>query len=408
MRSGSKFESKFDAKFDSRPDAHRMIIATVMVCHFIAAFAALGMPPFFALILDKSLHGEAAYLAGWLYVVPTFFTAISSPWWGRLADRYGKKPLLLRAQLGLAGSFLLAGFAPNVWVFSIALLLQGLLGGTFSASNAYLATVESGAALTRSLTLMQWSARAALVIAPTGLGLLIMVVESPLALYRYLALLPLCAALLIWRLPPQQTQVAGRVEAQAKGGAAEARPRQIYALQLAFVFAMVVTFPYFIPFMQSDARAVSPALAGLLFGLPHLVYLLCAMPLSRYLGRGSLIVTLALSYLLLAASLLGQAWAPALPAMAAWRVVMGLGMTAAYIGMHALIAGLVDGGNAGRTFGWFESSAKWGAVGAGLIAGIAVQALDVRAPFLIGALVMFMAGCYLAGLTFYRHRLGNS
>ena len=157
----------------------RRVVATIMVCHFIAAFAALGMPPFFALILDKSLHSEAAYLAGWLYVVPTFFTAISSPWWGRLADKYGKKPLLLRAQLGLAGSFLLAGFAPNAWVFFVALSLQGLLGGTFAASNAYLATVVSGPALTRSLTMMQWSARAALMIAPAGLGLL-MTMESPL------------------------------------------------------------------------------------------------------------------------------------------------------------------------------------------------------------------------------------
>lgn len=393
---------------DSGGNARRIIVVTVMVCHFIAAFAALGMPPFFALILDQSLHSEATYLAGWLYVVPTFFTAISSPWWGKLADKYGKKPLLLRAQLGLAGSFLLAGFAPDVWVFSIALVLQGLLGGTFSASNAYLATVESGAALTRSLTLMQGSARAALVIAPTGLGLLMMTVESPLALYRYLALLPLCAALLIWRLPAQQAQTAGKVKEQATCSVKEATPIQIYALQFAFIFAMVVTFPYFVSFMRSDAGAVSPALAGLLFALPHLIYLLCAMPLSRYLGQGGLIVTLALSYLLLAASLLGQALTPALPAVAAWRVVMGLGMTAAYIGLHGLIAGLVNSGNAGSTFGWFESSSKWGAVGAGLVAGIAVQALDVRAPFFIGALVMLTAACYLAGLTFYRLRPSNS
>lgn len=399
---------RFGARSGSRSDMRRIVVATVMVCHFIAAFAALGMPPFFALILDKSLHSDAVYLAGWLYVVPTFFTAISSPWWGKLADEYGKKPLLLRAQLGLAGSFLLAGFAPNTWVFFTALVLQGLLGGTFSASNAYLATVESGAALTRSLTLMQWSARAALVIAPTGLGWLMMTVESPLMLYRYLALLPLCAAVFIWWLPVQQTQEARAVPAPTKGRTAEATPTQIYALQFAFVFATVVTFPYFVPFIRSDGGAVSPALAGLLFGLPHVMYLLCAIPLSRYLGQGDLIVTLALSTLLLAASLLGQAWTPALPAVVAWRVVMGLAMTVAYIGLHALIAGLVNSGNAGTTFGWFESSAKWGAVGAGLVAGIAAQALNVRAPFFIGALVMFMAACYLAGLTFYRLRPSNS
>lgn len=383
------------------------IVATIMVCHFVAAFAALGMPPFFALILNKSLHSEATYLAGWLYVMPTFFTAISSPWWGKLADKFGKKPLLLRAQLGLAGSFLLAGFAPNIWVFFIALSLQGLLGGTFAASNAYLATVVSGTDLTRSLTLMQWSARAALVIAPAGLGLL-MTVESPIELYRYLALLPLIAALFIGLLPVYQAQTATKAPMQATGKVTEATSQQVYALQFAFIFATVITFPYFIPFIQADSGSVSPAIAGLLFGLPHLIYLLCAVPLSRYLGQRGLVFMLSISYLLLAASLFGQALFPSLPAVITWRIVMGFSMTMGFIGLHALIAGIVTSGNAGRTFGWFESNSKWGAVIAGLIAGTAVQMLDLRAPFFIGALTLSVAGLYLAGLAAYRLHLSNS
>lgn len=383
------------------------IVATIMVCHFVAAFAALGMPPFFALILNKSLHSEATYLAGWLYVMPTFFTAISSPWWGKLADKFGKKPLLLRAQLGLAGSFLLAGFAPNIWVFFIALSLQGLLGGTFAASNAYLATVVSGTDLTRSLTLMQWSARAALVIAPAGLGLL-MTVESPIELYRYLALLPLIAALFIGLLPVYQAQTATKAPMQATGKVTEATSQQVYALQFAFIFATVITFPYFIPFIQADSGSVSPAIAGLLFGLPHLIYLLCAVPLSRYLGQRGLVFMLSISYLLLAASLFGQALFPSLPAVISWRIVMGFSMTMGFIGLHALIAGIVTSGNAGRTFGWFESNSKWGAVIAGLIAGTAVQMLDLRAPFFIGALTLSVAGLYLAGLAAYRLHLSNS
>ncbi|RFC32278.1 MAG: putative arabinose efflux permease, MFS family [Candidatus Nitrotoga sp. SPKER] len=385
----------------------RGIVATIMVCHFIAAFAALGMPPFFALILNKSLHSEATYLAGWLYVMPTFFTAISSPWWGKLADKYGKKPLLLRAELGLAGSFLLAGFAPNIWVFFIALSLQGLLGGTFAASNAYLATIVSGTDLTRSLTLMQWSARAALVIAPAGLGLL-MTVESPIELYRYLALLPLIAALFIGWLPVYQVQTATKAPMQTTGKAREVTSQQVYALQFAFIFATVITFPYFIPFIQTDSGSVSLAIAGLLFGLPHLIYLLCAMPLSRYLEQRGLVFMLSISYLLLAASLFGQALFPSLPAVITWRIVMGFSMTIGFIGLHALIAGIVTSGNAGRTFGWFESSSKWGAVIAGLIAGTAVQMLDLRAPFFIGAFTLFIAGLYLAGLAAYRLHLNNS
>ena len=184
----------------------RAVVPAVMAGHFAASFAALGMPPFFGLVLEQSLHNDARFLAGWLYVLPTLFAALSSPWWGRLADRYGKKRLLIRAQLGLAASFLLAGFATSTWTFAAALALQGLLGGTFAASNAYLATVASGPALARSLTAMQWSARAALVAAPAALGLLLQAKgSSPIEVYRWMALLPLLAAALAAFLPVAST-----------------------------------------------------------------------------------------------------------------------------------------------------------------------------------------------------------
>ncbi|SOZ17475.1 MFS transporter [Cupriavidus taiwanensis] len=373
----------------------RQVVAVVMVCHFIAAFAALGMPPFFALILQRSLHNDVPWLAGAFYVVPTLLAAVSAPWWGRLADRFGKKPLLMRAQLGLAASFLLASYATSSLTFLAALVLQGVLGGTFSASNAYLATVASGTTLTRSLTAMQWSARAALVAAPACLGLW-MGAESPIVLYRWLALLPLAAAALIAWLPAGDG-ASRRPSARAAGtaAAAPATPRQIYVLQFAFVFATVVTFPYFIPDMQQRMPAQSAAMAGLLFGLPHLVYLAAAPLLSRRLGLAPSLGLLATAYGTLVITLLAQAAPLGVPALVAWRLLMGLAMTVGFIALHALVASVVHAGNAGRTFGWFESSSKWGGVVAGLAAGAAVSLAGQRAPYLLGAALLAPAVAYL-------------
>ena len=386
----------------------RHVVAMVMGCHFVAAFAALGMPPFFALILEQSLHSDAQFLAGWLYVVPILFTAMSSPWWGKLADRYGKKPLLLRAQLGLAASFLLAGFAPDVRVFVAALVLQGLLGGTFAASNAYLTTLVSGKALARSLNWMQWSARAALIAAPVGLGVLMIEVESPIQLYRYLALLPLLAAAMLWWLPSGAAQAGEAVAEKPRIAGAEATPWQVYWLQFALVFSTVVTFPYFIPYAQKAGMAATSAVAGLLFGLPHLVYLVCSLPISRWLEERGRVAVLKVACLLLAASLLGQVWAPTWPALTAWRLLMGLGMTAAMVSLNGLIAGVVQQAGAGSTFGWLESSSKWGAVLAGFTAGLAAHTFDARFPFFIGAAALLIASGYLAAMAVARPRLGNS
>lgn len=385
----------------------RTVIPMVMVCHFIAAFAALGMPPFFALILKDSLHSEATYLAGWFYVVPTFFMALSSPWWGKLADQFGKKPLLIRAQLGLSASFLLAGFAPNVWVFLLALVLQGALGGTFSASNAYLATMVNGSALTRSLTAMQWSARAALVVAPVCFGLWIGA-ESPLVLYRYLALLPLVAAVLVYRLPDFHAKKTANPTNKPVAATVEATPAQIYVLQFAFVFATVITFPYFIPHVQQHFSELSTAQAGFLFGLPHLVYLAAAPLFSRWLGTRRHLITVGVAFAALVASLFGQFAPWGLGWLTTWRIAMGIAMTAGFIGLHALMAGVVRGHSAGHTFGWFESSSKWGAVGAGLVAGGIAALAGPAFPFLIGAIAMAIASSYVALIGLSRSALSDS
>lgn len=379
--------------------ASRAVVPAVMAGHFVASFAALGMPPFFALVLQQSLHNDARYLAGWLYVVPTAFAALSSPWWGRMADRYGKKRLLIRAQLGLAASFLLAGSATSTWIFVAALALQGVLGGTFAASNAYLATVASGPALARSLTAMQWSARAALVAAPLALGLVLQSGSgSPIAVYRWLALLPLMAALLAAFLP-----AGGAVQRAAakpvQPGAPELSARHVYGLQFAFVFATVVTFPYFASHVQQQFHGVTTAAAGLLFGLPHAVYLLAAWPLTRWSAHGRRSLWLAASFAALLLSLLGQAFTDSLALLAACRLLMGAGMTLGFIALHGLIAATVHAGNAGRSFGRLESSSKWGGVAAGLAAGLAAQAFGLHAPFLLGAIALALA---LTGLVLVR------
>jgi MFS family permease len=386
--------------------AQRRMVMAVMCCHFIAAFAALGMPPFFALILSESLHSNDTYLVGWFYVVPTIFTALSSPWWGSFADRIGKKISLLRAQLGLSVSFLLAGYSDSIGLFFLALALQGTLGGTFAASNAYLATLASGPDLARNLTLMQGSARAALVVAPAVLGLLATSV-SPIELYRYLALLPLAAALLLWTLP-EPTATANQGDRPTLGVASPAllSTNSVYMMQFAFVFATIATFPYFVPFAQGQ-ESISVELAGLLFGLPNLLYLATAGLLTGYLNPRVSPTGLAWLFLIMAVALFGQAQAQSLTGLVLWRILMGLAMTGGFIVLHALIAALVHERHAGRTFGWLESGSKWGAVAAGLAAGIVVDNFGPEAPFFLGAGIMVAAASWLSLSSLCRWRTDN-
>ena len=64
----------------------------------------------------------------------------ASPFWGGLADRKGRKIMLLRSALGMAIIMALMGLAQNVWQFLILRALLGLLGGFIPNANALIAT----------------------------------------------------------------------------------------------------------------------------------------------------------------------------------------------------------------------------------------------------------------------------
>jgi MFS family permease len=81
-----------------------------------------------------------AQLSGIAFGVTFIVSAIFSPIWGHAADRYGRKPMLLRASLGMAIVICGMGFAKNVYVLIGLRLLQGSITGYSTACTTLIAT----------------------------------------------------------------------------------------------------------------------------------------------------------------------------------------------------------------------------------------------------------------------------
>ncbi|WP_125567132.1 multidrug efflux MFS transporter [Companilactobacillus insicii] len=77
--------------------------------------------------------------------------AIVSPIWGKIADRRGRKLMLIRAALGMAIVITLQAFATAAWQIVVLRLLQGVFSGFVSNANTLIASTaprsESGKAL---------------------------------------------------------------------------------------------------------------------------------------------------------------------------------------------------------------------------------------------------------------------
>ncbi|WP_369174715.1 MFS transporter [Streptomyces sp. R28] len=365
-----------------RTGSRRGHVHAVAGCYFVASFAALGLPPYLTQILPE-LGDRGARWAGVLYIVPTVFGALGAPLWGRLADRFGRKRLLLRAQLGLTVSFLLAGWADSLATFTVALVLQGILGGTFAASNGYLGAALEGPALSKALTLMQGSARAALVVAPIVVGSLSGWL-SPHRQYALLAVLPLTAALLLAALPePEPVEQRETKRETTDDTPAVVSLRALYALEFAFVFSTVISFPYLIALVDDRLPGTSPALSGVLFALPHLVYLVAALAVhAAFHNRPR--AGIALGFACIALGLAGHGVAGSLTTLIAVRLLLGAGLTLGLVCLSVLAADCARGRAPGGMFGSLEFFSKAGAVAAGVAAAVGSARFGPAAPVLTG------------------------
>ena len=83
--------------------------------------------PLYISQLGVTSHEALSMWSGLTFSVTFLISAIVSPMWGSLADRKGRKLMLLRASLGMAIAILLQAFATNVWQL---FLLRGVMGLT--------------------------------------------------------------------------------------------------------------------------------------------------------------------------------------------------------------------------------------------------------------------------------------
>ncbi|WP_397448573.1 MFS transporter [Pseudomonas sp. NA-150] len=362
----------------------RRLITSVLLGHYLSAFTALGIPLYLPRILADLAPDTPGWAIGVLFVLPTLCTAMVAPLWGRWADRNGCRPSLLRAHAGLFAGFLLAGFSPNLPVFVLALIIQGTFGGAMAASNAYLSTQFKDGGLSRALNWTQYSARLAMISGPILLGLLTSQ-GLGLSLYRYLMWLPLLAFVLILPLPSDAPRHAsGSQKTQALGELPEDISR-LLSVQFLFSFAMVVTFPYFVPFGEKLGIG-NDALIGLLYSLPHLVYLLVLPWAQRHPGN---LLLPGLALLALSNGL--QFWNVQVEPLFVLRLLSGAGMLLSFVGLHRCLSQRSRKGAAGRLFGWFDASAKWAGTAAGVTAGFVTQTFGIASPFLAACLAAIAA-----------------
>lgn len=104
-------------------------------------------------ILSRNF-GATAVQTGLLLSVYSLMQFLFSPFWGRLSDRYGRRPILLFCLLGETLSYILFAQARTLeWLF-IARLLAGFFGASISTASAYISDITPKHERSRGMALI--------------------------------------------------------------------------------------------------------------------------------------------------------------------------------------------------------------------------------------------------------------
>jgi DHA1 family multidrug resistance protein-like MFS transporter len=95
--------------------------------------------PLYIKELGVATRGSLEFWSGMVFSTQAFTMMIASPLWGVVADRYGRKPMLLRATLGGAILLALMGLVQNAEQLVLLRTIQGAVTGVISSVNALVA-----------------------------------------------------------------------------------------------------------------------------------------------------------------------------------------------------------------------------------------------------------------------------
>lgn len=112
----------------------------------VGLLMVLPLLPFYAVEL-----GGTGMMVGVLISSYAVAQLVSAPLWGRVSDRYGRRPALIIGLSFSAVAYVIFAFAGTLWVLLISRLVQGAGGGTTGVIQAYVADATEPENRARSL-----------------------------------------------------------------------------------------------------------------------------------------------------------------------------------------------------------------------------------------------------------------
>ncbi|WP_343619837.1 Tet(A)/Tet(B)/Tet(C) family tetracycline efflux MFS transporter [Ralstonia sp.] len=114
----------------------------------------LILPILPSLLRELDHTGDIAFEFGLLIAAYAAMQFVFAPILGALADRYGRRPVLLLSLAGAAVDYLVMALSPHAWVLYVGRVVAGITGANYAVATAYIADITAPADRARRYGLM--------------------------------------------------------------------------------------------------------------------------------------------------------------------------------------------------------------------------------------------------------------
>jgi DHA1 family multidrug resistance protein-like MFS transporter len=405
----------FSVKAISRSQAParswQSLLAAVCVAQATAIVAFDFTLPFIPLYLqhDLGVHGlaQTAFWSGLIGFGPAIPATVFGPLWGRLADRFGYRTMLLRAMISSAILLSLMALAPSPWVLLVLRILQGGLSGTVFSAQALVAAATPEKETARSMGILQMSVYIGATAGPVGGGIVAQTLGYRAAFISagvLLALATLVVFAFVW-------EPVRRISQETETKEEETRPSLVSLLAIpAFLGALLLTLvvqlaatalfpviPLFVQDLVHSAGRAATATGWIMAvsGVTGAIGSYAAGRLNRRLGHKPLLLG---SLLLSAALLAPQAFVGSYLAFLLLRAAASFALGALISTVGTLAATSTPREAKGTAFGLVGAASSLGFGAGPLLGGSLVAACGIRPLFVLSASVLVLLPATLAGL----------
>ena len=367
--------------------------------------------PFFPLFIQTlGVRGPAVVLwSGVITFAGSLTLAVASPIWGALADRYGRKPMLVRAMGGGAVITALLIVAPNVWVVLALRVLQGLVTGTVAPARALVAAITPRDELGYSMGLMEASVFLGGAAGPLVGGFL----NDRLGFHGTFAvgaaLLLLAGLLVLWRVDERFVRPAAAPGRPPHPLAGLGRVAALPGLAVLALVLLMANFgsgapapvlPLLVPQLRGVPRVDGVPQTATVVGVILAAAGFCGTLAAWRAGR----LTRRFGYrrtLLVAVGLAGLLVFPMTLAGAIWQLLllragMGVCLGVAFPVVSALVSLITPANRRGAAYGLLASAELGGFATGPLVGGVVGAAAGLRSVFLVTAVALLVVAAVVA------------